>query len=174
MLESRRRFIPAVLTLGSLIWAGPRAALGRQDSSTTTQGHQDYSLESLHGDYGAVATYGGNVARALGTQTLDGRGNVKGSAIVNQPGPNGTRTVVSITFAGTYTVNSDGTGTISLTITLPNSTTANATEDFVITKSEIRDGIPIATEIIDAQEQPSTVIPGGVFVTHTYTLRPGH
>lgn len=114
------------------------------------------------------------MARALGTQTLDGHGNVKGSAIVNQPGPNGTRVIVSITFAGTYAVNSDGTGTISLTINLPNGATANATEDFVVTKSEVRGGIPIATEIVDAQEQPSTVIPGGVFVTHTYTLRPGH
>lgn len=80
--------------------------------------------------------------------------------------------VVIITFTGTYSVNPNGTGMIHLTITLPNGATAEATEDSVITKAEITDGTPVATEIVDAQEQPSTVIPGGIFVTHTYTLRP--
>ncbi len=50
--------------------------------------------------------------------------------------------------------------------------TKRCTEDFVITKAAVKDGVPIATEIVDVQEQPSAVIPGGVFVTHTYTLRP--
>lgn len=165
----RRQLISAVLMLGGLIWVTPQVALGQQDD---WHAPREYTEASLRGDYAAVATYGANVARALGTQTVDGFGRLKGSAIVNQPGLNGARTVVSITFTGTYTVNSNGTGTISLTITLPNGKTANATEDFVITKAEIRDGILVATEIVDAQQQPSTVIPGGVFVTHTYTLRP--
>ena len=164
--------IPVIVAVISFLWSNPQAALGQQDSSETPQHHFGYTLESLRGSYAAVATYGGNAARALGVQTCDGAGNLKGSAIVNQPGPDGTRRIVSISFTGTYTVNSDGTGVMSLTISLPNGTTADATEDFVITKAKLRDRVLIATEVIDAQEQPSTVIPGGVFVTHTYTRRP--
>jgi hypothetical protein len=69
-------------------------------------------------------------------------------------------------------VNSDGTGTIQFTLTLPNGTTSDITEDFVITKSENRDGTLIATSIFEAQEQPSVVISGDVFVTHVDTRRP--
>ena len=47
-----------------------------------------------------------------------------------------------------------------------------ATEDFVITTAEFRGGALIATAMIDAQEQPSVVISGNVFVTHPYTRRP--
>lgn len=143
-----------------------------QDCCATPQQHREYSVASLHGDYAVVATYGGNIARALGTHIYDGLGNLTGSAIVNQPGPNGTRIIVSIGITGTYTVNPDGTGTMNLTINLPNGSTATATEDFVITKAKMNGRTPLATEVVDAQEQPSTVIPGGVFVTHTYTRRP--
>jgi hypothetical protein len=62
-------------------------------------------------------------------------------------------------------------GTMSLTIALPGGTTANVTEDFVITKSKMVDGLAIATEIQDAQEVPSAVIDDSSLVIHTYTLR---
>ena len=171
-MRETRHLLLAVLTLGSLICGGSRAALAGQDCCKVPEEHPEYTVASLRGDYGVVATYGGNVARALGVQTCDGLGNLKGSAIVNEPGPGGTRMVVSITFTGTYVVKPDGTGVMSLSIALPNGRTAKATEDFVITRAEVEDKMPIATELVDAQEQPSTVIPGGVFVTHTYTLRP--
>jgi hypothetical protein len=45
---------------------------------------------------------------------------------------------VKVSLEGTYSVNSDGTGTIQFTLTLPNGTTSDITEDFVITKSENR------------------------------------
>ncbi len=168
-LQSNTWFIPAVLTLSCFLWAGTQTAFGQEDRPERCEA---YSEASLRGDYGVTATYGANVARALGTQVFDGHGNLNGSAIVNQPGANGARIIVSITFTGSYTVNSNGTGTMSLSIILPGGRTANAKEDFVITRANIREGVPLATEIVDAQEQPSTVIPGGVFVTHTYTRRP--
>ena len=169
----REKFlIPVVLGLASVISAAPQDVGGQRDCRSMPLTQQGYSVASLSGDYSAIATYGGNVARALGTQTFDGCGKLDGAAFVNQPGPGGTRVVVNITFTGTYTVNSDGTGKMVLTITLPNGTTANATEDFVIARAQKGDSGLIATEVIDAQEQPSTVIPGGVFVTHTYILRP--
>jgi hypothetical protein len=141
----------------------------RDNDKTSSQGK--YTLASVCGDYGIVATYGANVARALGTQTVDGHGKLTGSAIVNQPGPNNTRTIVSIGLTGTYTVNADGTGQMIVTVALPGGGTATVTEDFVITKTKVKDGVAIATEIQDAQEVPSAVIDESSLVTHSYSLR---
>ena len=58
-----------------------------------------------------------------------------------------------------------------LTITLPGGATANVTEDFVITRTRMIDGVAIATEIEDAQETPSAVIDDTSLVIHSYTLR---
>ena len=69
---------------------------------------------SVGGNYGAVATYGANVARALGFEIMDGHGKITaGSAIANQPGPNNTRTLSTIGITGTYTINAEGMGTMS-------------------------------------------------------------
>jgi hypothetical protein len=149
--------------------AGPVLAQGQRENDKPSQ--EKYTLASICGDYGIVANYGANVARALGSQTVDGRGKFTGSAIVNQPGPNDTRTIVPIGIMGTYTVNPDGTGQMIVTVTLPGGGTATVTEDFVITKSKVKDGILIATEIEDAQEVPSAVIDESSLVVHSYTLR---
>lgn len=131
-----------------------------------------FSAASLCGDYGAIATYGANVARALGFEIMDGHGKITaGAAIANQPGPNNTRTLSTIGISGTYTINAEGMGSMNLTIALPGGATANVVEDFVITKSKIVDGVAIATEIQDMQEVPSAVIDDSSLVIHTYTLR---
>jgi hypothetical protein len=167
--DYKSRWMRAVLLLAVLATSSVMGALGQEDG----QGRPPrYSVASLHGDYAAVATYGANVAQALGTQYLDGRGGVRGSALVNQPGAQGSRQLSRISFKGTYVVNSNGTGALYLTLALPGGKTAKAVEDFVITRASVMDGVPTATEIVDAQEEPSQVIPGGVFVTHTYTRRP--
>lgn len=130
-----------------------------------------FSTASLCGNYGAIATYGANVARALGFEVMDGHGNITGAAIVNQPGSNTTRSVTSIGISGTYTINAQGMGTMNLTIALPGGGTANVAEDFVVTRSKVVDGVVIATEIQDAQEVPSAVIDDSSLVIHSYTLR---
>lgn len=130
-----------------------------------------YTLASLCGDYGAVVTYGANIAAGFGHEQYDGRGNATGSALANQPGPNDTRTIARFGISGTYIVNKDGSGVRNLTIALPGGGTSNVIEDFVITKSEVIDGIAIATEIADAQREPSAVIDDQSLVRHTLTLR---
>jgi hypothetical protein len=130
-----------------------------------------YTLASLCGDYGAVVTYGANVAAGFGHEKYDGQGNATGSALANQPGPNGTRTITSFGISGTYTVNKDGSGVRNLTIALPGGGTAQVIEDFVITKAEVVDGIALATEIADAQREASAVIDDQSLVRHTLTLR---
>lgn len=139
----------------------------REDSSAV-----GFTVASLCGNYGAIATYGANVARALGFEAMDGHGKITaGSAVVNQPGPNNTRTLTTIGISGTYTIDAEGMGRMNLTIELPGGATANVVEDFVVTKSKIVDDVAIATEIQDAQEVPSAVIDDTSLVTHGYTLR---
>ena len=76
----------AALCLLVALAAAP--CLSAQQDHETAQSGPKYTLASICGDYGAIATYGANIARALGTELFDGRGNLTGSAIVNQPGPN--------------------------------------------------------------------------------------
>ena len=133
--------------------------------------NQKYTLASLCGDYGAVVTYGANIAAGLGHERYDGRGNATGGALANQPGPNGTRTIARFGISGIYTVNKDGSGIRNLTIALPGGGTSNVIEDFAITKAEVIDGIAIATEIADTQREPSAVIDDQSLVRHRLTLR---
>ena len=74
------------------------ASLGTTSLGATLQTDHDrepsqvkYTVASFCGDYGIVGSYSGGIARALGTQTMDGHGNLTGSAIINEPGPNNTR-----------------------------------------------------------------------------------
>ena len=135
-------------------------------------GRDQFSLGTVCGDYGAIATYGPNVARALGFEVMDGHGKISGAATVNQPGPNDTtRSISKIGISGTYTVDADGSGSMNLVIALPGGGSGNVTEDFVITKTKLINGVLIATEIEDMQQVPSAVIDDSSLVIHTYTLR---
>jgi hypothetical protein len=167
--RARRLWWPILVFFASL---GPSSQTTHaQADRDTSNAHPKYTLATICGNYSAIATYGANIARALGTETMDGQGNLTGSAIVNQPGPNNTRTITSIGLAGTYTVNSDGTGKMVLTVTLQDGSSASVTEDFLITKVKVVDGVRIASEIQDAQEVPSAVIEDSSLVIHSYSLR---
>jgi hypothetical protein len=160
-----------ILLLGIVIWPGT-PAFG-EDHPIDTQRHRlKFSNASARGQYAIVGTYGNSVAQELGTQTLDGEGGFVGSSIVNLPGASGERIVVPVSFSGTYDVNDDGTGFDQFTATLPNGTTVTRSEDFVITKAKVIGGALIATEIVAALREASAVVPGGVFLTHTYTRLP--
>lgn len=158
------------LLLLMLMYAGFPLLLSAQERDDNA-GQTRFSTASLCGNYGAIAIYGANVARALGFEIMDGHGKITGAAIVNQPGPNNTRTVVNIGISGTYIINAEGMGTMTLTIALPSGGSPTVTENFVVTKSKVVDGVAVATEIQDAQEIPSAVIDDSSLVVHTYTLR---
>lgn len=136
-----------------------------------------YTLASLNGNWGLVTSYGnegGHVAIALSVRRFDGQGNLQGTFILNEPvvgSASGARKVVPGTVVGTYTVNCDGSGVISRYVTTP-AGTVTQTEDFVVTQAELKDGQLVATAITDASREPSKIVPGGVFVTRTYTRRP--
>lgn len=134
-----------------------------------------FTNESLRGAYDVVVTYGANVALGLQPELLDGAGNLSRTGINNQPtagSTTGARTISNVTSTGTYSVNCDGTGVISRTVTRADGTTATASDDFLITGAVIRHGQLVATEIVDAQRDPSVIVPGGIFVTRTHTMAP--
>jgi hypothetical protein len=134
-----------------------------------------YTLASLQGSYAVIGNYGANLAIALGRRQMDGNGNLTGTFLVNEPtpgSPTGARTLVTGTQAGTYTVNCDGTGVVNRTTTLSTGAVSHGTDDFIITGAIVKNGQLIATALVDAQRTPSAIVPGGVFLTRTWTRLP--
>lgn len=157
-------------TLAAFVLTLSGVSLQAQEHSIA--GRDSFSVATVCGDYSAIATYGANVARALGYEVMDGHGNLHGAATVNQPGPSDTtRSISQIGISGTYTVDANGRGSMNLVIALPGGGTGNVVEDFVITKTKVINGVLIATEIEDMQEVPSAVIDDSSLVVHTYRLR---
>jgi hypothetical protein len=135
-----------------------------------------FDLTSLKGTYTVIGTYGANVGIALATRTVDGKGNLSGKFIVNEPlagSTTGQRTIVSGTNEGTLTVNCDGTGVITRILTV-NGTQTQQFDDFVITHAIMEDGHLIATSVADATRTPSVIVPGGVLLTRVWTRIPSY
>jgi hypothetical protein len=147
-------------------------------SNAQDQDHQEcYTPASLQGSYAIIGHYGDHLAIALAEGQFDGKGNFKSTFIVNEPDPTsttGARKVVSGSQTGTYTINCDGTGVLTRIVTLSNGQTGTVVSDFIITKAvRSRPEVLIATALEDAQRTPSFIVPGGVFLTRTYTRLPG-
>jgi hypothetical protein len=152
--------------------------LGGPAAKAQTNPACPYTLASLRGTYAPIGNYGANVAISIGTRTYDGNGNLAGTAIVNEPtagSTTGARTLVMATQAGTYTVNCNGTGQFLRTVTTNTGITAIQVDDFVITAAirSSQAGQPLlATAIADAQEVPSAIVAGGIFLTRVHTRLP--
>jgi hypothetical protein len=160
----RLKVTAALTALVALSILGSLTAVFAEDTT--------YTEARLEGDYGFVRTYAGDVARLVGTAYFDGKGNLtSGSARVVIVGG----TVKPITYTGVYTINPDGTGSMTITVFGVATPPPMVHEDFVITKAHFINGIKIATEVQDAQEEPSVIVStGSGFVTHVYTRRPDH
>src|SRR5260370_608434 len=166
MFSTKRVFIPSALILTSFLGASVANA---QDPTC------QYTVASLQGSYAVLVNYGANLALGLQAQSLDGKGNLTRTGVLNQPtagSTTGARTVATVSSTGTYTVNCDGTGVVTRIVTRADGSTAPASDDFIITEAITQDGRLIATTIVDAQKDPSVIIPGGVFVTRAHTRRP--
>ncbi len=170
MLNKKRLFVTAAF--GFVSFLGVSAANAQNVECP-------YTLASLQGNYAVIGIYGNNVAMALGVRSLDGNGNLKGTSVINEPtagSTTGARTVVTVANVGTYTVNCDGTGTVTRVATTTTGIVVPAVDDFVITgavRASAGTGtLVIATTIVDAQEIPSGIVPGGVFLTRAWTRLP--
>jgi len=170
MTNKKRLFVPTALLLVSLLGVSVANA---QSSSCP------YTLASLQGNYAITTSYGASVAMAIGTRSLDGNGNMTGTFRINEPtagSTTGARTIVTGTQVGTYTVNCNGTGQFMRTLTQSSGTVTTSVDDFIITSAvRVFNGtgmVLIATTIVDAQQAPSAIVPGGVFVTRTHNRLP--
>jgi hypothetical protein len=166
MHRKKRLIVPAVFVFAGFLGIPPANA---QDTKCP------YNLASLQGTYAVVLTYGGNVAAGLQMEQLDGKGNVTRTGPINQPvvgSTTGERTVAPVTSVGTYTVNCDGTGVVTRVVTQLNGTATKTVDDIMITMAERKNGLMIATVISDMQRTPSSVVPGGIFVTRVHTRLP--
>lgn len=159
-----KKIKPLALTVGliSTMLFGSRAG-----SAAECKG---YTLASIEGEYAVVGTYAGGIAGLIGVSTTDKNGNVEGSAVVNIPGTSNTRQVIPISWTGVQTINEDGSGTISLTVTLPNAI-QTVTQDFVIAKAVKVDGVKKAIELRTMQREPSGLV-AGEFISDVLTRRP--
>lgn len=133
-----------------------------------------YTIESIQGAYAVVGLYGPKVAMALGVRQFDGKGNFTGAFVLNQPvagSTTGERSGSTGTQQGTYAVNCNGTGVMTRLTTSSLGVVSMGFDDFLITDAVERDGKLIATKIEDAQRIPSSLVPGGIFLTRSYTRR---
>jgi hypothetical protein len=166
MFSKKSLFVPAVLIFTSFLGA----------SAANAQVAKCYTAASLQGNYAVVGTYGANVAIALATRFLDGNGNLTGIGVVNEPtagSTTGARMIVIAKQAGTYTVNCNGTGQFNRILT-SNGVSTIQVDDFVITAAIVLGGQLVATTIVDAQQVPSAVVAGGIFLTRTHTRLPDY
>jgi hypothetical protein len=144
-------------------------------SSVLADESRCYTTESVEGSWAVLATYGANVALAMGKRSVGENGQFTGTFLLNGPtagSPTGARTITTGTQVGTYVVNCDGTGTIVRTLTASNGVVTTQTDDFVITRAADIHGVLVATEIADAVEVPSALVPGGIFVRRVHTRLP--
>jgi hypothetical protein len=159
----------------SLFLATALVFLGFFGLSAANADTQCYTLDSVQGTYVSVTNYGSNVAFGFAVRHFDGKGNWTGTFLVNEPiqgSPTGARKIVTGTYVATYTVHCDGTGLIHKTTTTSTGIIAHSVDDFVITKAVANEGHLLATAVADAQRTPSAIVPGGVFITRTWTRRP--
>ncbi len=152
------------------------AMLGLGISAAQADETHCYTEASLTGTYDVVATYGANVAIAFGVRKLDGKGNLTGTFTLNAPdttSATGARKIITGTQVGTYTVNCNGTGVITRTLTSSTGVVTVQLDDFLITQARVLDdGQLLAMGLEDAQRTPSALVPGGLFVIRSYTRRP--
>ena len=166
-MTNRKNWIVVAVTVASILTAVSARA---QDAPPC------FDVTSLQGNYTVIGTYGANVATALSKRYMDGKGNLTGTFIVNEPlagSTTGQRNIVSGTQMGTYTVNCDGTGVVTRILTV-GTTQTQQFDDFVITGAVFEHGHLIATSVADAQRTPSAIVTGGIFLTRVWTRIPSH
>lgn len=188
MFKEKRLFVSAVGVLLGLLAVSGSISLTRRASAASPQDLDreatvtnagapcEFGLASLRGQYALIGTYGDHVAESFGERYFDGNGNLSGTFLINEPtegSTSGARTIVTGTQKGTYTVNCNGTGVFTRTLTSSTGVITTQTDDFMITagKHFPEEGLSIlvATNLADAQETPSAIVAGGVFLTRVYT-----
>jgi hypothetical protein len=105
-----------------------------------------FSNASVDGVYALTSPFGPGIASVC---KMDGAGNFACSLTVAAPDQNGAPQFVTITNSGVYTVTGDGMGSVHYVNNLPDGTTQEGDDDFVISAAESEGPFAIATELTD-------------------------
>src|SRR5438105_14089552 len=103
MLYKRYLFVPTALVSFGLLGV----------SAAQADDTHCYTVASLKGTYGVVATYGANAALVLAIRHFDGQGNLTRTFTLNAPdltSTTGARKISTVTQVWTSIVHSDDTG----------------------------------------------------------------
>ena len=152
----------------SLMFAAGSLSLG-----LSTAHAAEFTVASFSGTYAHKAVIGANAATALGICTADGLGNFSCPAMVrNRPNPDPAATVrrvdrISIT--GTITLNPDGSGSLSETITDSAGVSTAVTSNIIVTSAEDPDGESLTILDVYAAQQE---VAGGALLTSTFERLP--
>ena len=130
----------------------------------------DFSNASFEGSYSHTAAVGDDVA-VRGICTADGAGNFSCPSMTrNRPGSETERTIDTLSIVGTYVVNTDGSGSLSETLTFADGVTAQRNSDIVVTSAVTsEDGTPLATSIDAVQREP---VAAGALLTSSFFRLP--
>ena len=122
-----------------------------------------FSTASIRGTYAVTGTVGANAGAVVGSCTMDGAGGFECAFTANLPGENGGRQVFPVTSSGSYTVNADGTGTVHEIELLPDGSTNEVNQDYVITDAIRLGSFSLATELRGVFREPGD--PSGALVS---------
>jgi hypothetical protein len=168
-LKTQNRTSLFLLGVVLALLAAPAGFAPRSESTGLAQAQAGYTLASQVGTYAytcsSIAAGAAKAMAGFGTFTSDGNGNMTGTTyFANVPSPDGSRRIVPwINGVATYTINADGTGTATWTMTNPDGVTGISHYDRVITQAEVIGGVKVATEIVALQREP--VMNAGALLT---------
>jgi hypothetical protein len=148
---------------------GIAAPVVTPDSGQNNLPRTQFSLASLNGRYSFLNNVAG-LAASLGSLTFDGNGNIiDGTAFGNTIAISGGQIVSDtfpFTFSGTYTIDQNGNGRVSLLSNLPGGKTQSSTFDFIVLEIQKINGRVLATELraVQVEREPNTHQIGQVVV----------
>jgi hypothetical protein len=129
-----KKFAVAFASLSLLFLASCSSGLGSISNSVTPPVQAaTYSNASIIGTYSAMFLGSGNGANAIGSFSADGNGHITAGAIVFSD----ISSTCTGTFTGTYSIQSNASGTASLTFVAPSCATFNysSTDNYLIEAS---------------------------------------
>ena len=141
-------------------------------ASANRRGETGFTVRSLMGSYGSSGTAGGSLSRSVGVATFDGAGRVRRVATINTSDGAGGRKLLRVISTGTYTIASNGLGTVRLLNEFDSGARSEVNYDIVVSRSSPAVGgfTPLAEEITGIQREPGQT---ASLVEESWTLRPG-
>jgi hypothetical protein len=146
---------------GSATAHGLIAPVVPQSSGQNSLKRTEFSLASMDGRYSFLNNVAA-LAASLGTMTFDGNGNViDGTATGNTLAVSGGQIVSEVfpfTFSGTYTLDKNGNGHVTLIANLPGGKTQTSNFEFVVFEAQRINGKVIVTELraVQVEREPNT------------------